>query len=153
MIELIVVIVLISIMLFVAIPNFSGFLFTDNADKAVRWIMIKAKHLKERSVIDQKYYVLNANLDENRLWIYDETMDTEEALSEARKNGYEFPENVVLLDVEYPGRGIVTTGTAEIYFYKKGYSDRAIIHLGHNDEKKMTLVIESFLPDVKLYEE
>ncbi len=140
-------------MLLVAVPNFSGFLFADDADKAVRWIMIKTKYLKERSVIDQKQYVLNADLDANRFWISDDTIDSDEAALAAQKNGYDLPENVVLLDVTYPGRGTVVSGTAAIHFYQKGYSDRAVIHIADHDVKKIMIVIESFLPDVKFHEE
>ena len=78
LIELIVVIALISIMLLVAVPNFSGFLFTDHTNKTARWIMTKVKLLKERAVCDQKNYVLNADLDSNFLWVTDETMETDE---------------------------------------------------------------------------
>lgn len=153
LIELIVVMVLVSIMLLVAVPNFSAFLFSDNADKVVRWITIKTKFLKERSVIEQKQYVLNVDLDANRLWISDDSVDSDEAVLEAQKNGYDLPENITLLDVTYPGRGTVTSETAAINFYQKGYSDRAVIHLADHDEKKITIVIESFLPDVKFHEE
>jgi len=153
LIELMVVIALISIMLMVATPNFSGFLFTDNTNKTARWIMVKVKLLKERAVCDQKDYVLNADLDNNFFWITDETMETDEDLLAARKNGYELPEGVTLVSIASSGRGEISSGQTEVFFNKKGYSDRALIMIAGEDDRKLYLTIESFLPAVKLFEE
>lgn len=153
LIELMVVIALISIMLMVATPNFSGFLFTDNTNKTARWIMMKVKLLKERAVCDQKDYVLNADLDSNFLWITDEAMETDEDLLAAQKNGYELPEGVALVSIASSSRGEVSSGLTEIFFNKKGYSDRAVIMIQGEDDRKLYLTIESFLPAVKLLEE
>jgi prepilin-type N-terminal cleavage/methylation domain-containing protein len=153
LIELMVVIALISIMLMVATPNFSGFLFTDNTNKTARWIMVKVKLLKERAVCDQKDYVLNADLDSNFFWITDETMETDEDLLAAQKNGYELPEGVALVSIASSSRGEVSSGQTEVFFNKKGYSDQAVIMIEGEDDRKLYLTIESFLPAVKLFEE
>ena len=56
-------------------------------------------------------------------------------------------------DVEYPGLGKVTTGRADIFFYKENYSQAAFIHVEDDEYHKMTFQIEPFLPGVKIFDE
>jgi len=153
LIELIVVVIIMSVMLVFAIPRLSGFIFPDDTNKIVRWIVVKARMLRNNAVQHQKDYVLNLDIDNNRLWIADESMDTEEALKTAQDNGYSLPETVRLIDVVFPGQGKVIQGTVEIRFTKKGYSDQAIIHIEGSDDRKVSLFVEAFLPSVKWVEE
>jgi len=153
LIELIVVVIIMSVMLVFATPRLSGFIFPDDTNKIVRWIVVKARMLRNNAVQQQKDYVLNLDIDNNSLWIADESMDTEEALKLAHENGYPLPETVRLLDVEFPGQGKVTQGTAEIRFNKKGYADQAIVHIQGSDDRKISLFVEAFLPSVTWVEE
>ena len=150
LIELIVVISLISLMLFFAIPRFQVDVLSDNTNKVSRWIMLKVHALKEKAVHEQKLYVLHLSLDSNQLWVTSDIM-SEEELQTAALNGYELPENIKLLDVEYPDEEKISVGRADIYFYKKGYSDKAIIHITNNDNELLSLVVEPFLSRVRLY--
>ena len=68
LIELIVVISLFSLMLFFAVPRFQFDVLSDHSKKTSRWIMLQVQALKEKSVHDQKRYVLHLSLDSNRLW-------------------------------------------------------------------------------------
>ena len=97
--------------------------------------------------------MLNADLDNNHLWITDEALETEEDLIKAQKNRFELPEGVELMSVVSSHAGEVTSGITEVFFNKKGYSDRAVIMIQDADDRKVYLTIESFLPGVKLYEE
>jgi len=47
----------------------------------------------------------------------------------------------------------VSSGQTEVFFNKKGYSDQAVIMIEGEDDRKLYLTIESFLPAVKLFEE
>lgn len=145
LVEIVVVVALISIMLFFATPRFSAFLFEEDADAALRWLLVKTRYLKAQAVQEQKDYVLHVDLERNFFWISDETMDTEEALAKAMENGYPLAEGLRVLDVTYPNRGRVAIGSAEIVFFKKGYSDQAIIHLSDRDEMPFSFIIEPFL--------
>jgi prepilin-type N-terminal cleavage/methylation domain-containing protein len=151
LIELIVVITLISLMLFFAIPRFQVDVLSDNTNKASRWIMLKVHSLKEKAVREQKLYVLHISLDSNRLWITSEIMSQEE-LQAAEANGYELSDDINLLDVEYPDEEKISVGRADIYFYKKGYSDKAIIHISNDDNERRSFLIEPFLSHVRLYD-
>jgi prepilin-type N-terminal cleavage/methylation domain-containing protein len=150
LIELIVVISLIGMMLFFAIPRFQSDVLSDSTKKVSRWILLKVPYLKQKSAREQKQYILHMNLDSNRLWITHQEMP-EEALQSAETNGYKLPDDIKLLDVEYPDQEKISVGQADIYFDGKGYSDKAIIHLENDDNERLSFLIEPFLHRVRLY--
>ena len=150
LIELIVVISLISILLFFAIPRFQGNVLSDSTKEVSRWILLKIPYIKEKAVREQKRYILHVDLDSNKLWITHEAIN-QEAIQSAESNGYKFPEDIKLLDVEYPDRERISAGRADIYFSEKGYSDKAIIHLENDENEKLSFLIEPFLSRVRLY--
>ena len=145
-----VVISLVTIMLLFAVPNFSGYFISDNTAKTLRWVMVKVKHLKARAVSEQKYYILHADMDSGRLWITNESMMTEEDEKTAIQNAFTLPDDVRLMDVEFPQTGKVTAGVAEIIFYKRGFSDRAVIHIEGSVDKRKSLFVEPFLSNVEV---
>ena len=152
LIELIVVMTLISIMLFFAIPRFRQAILSDGGKKAARQIMMRVPILKDKAVREQKRYQLHIDLESNRVWSTGESM-TEDALSKAEENAFEAATGIRFTDVEYPLTGKMSSGIAIISFYKKGYSDKAIIHIEDEDsEIQRSLLIEPFFSTVKLYE-
>ncbi|MFZ5570403.1 MAG: pilus assembly FimT family protein [Thermodesulfobacteriota bacterium] len=153
LIELVVVMAVIAIMLFVATPRFSAFLFEDNTDAAIRFLLVQTGQLKVNAVHRQRDFTMHLDLREQRIWVADETMASEEELEKAAASAYPLPESLRLTDVEFFGKGAVSQETAEIHFFKKGYSDRAVIHLIGRDEKPISLLIEPFLATVELREE
>ena len=150
LIELIVVISLISIMLFFAFPRFQSNVLSDSTKEVSRWILLKIPFIKESAAREQRRYILHVSLDSNKLWITHEAM-LEEALQSAETNAYKLPEDIKLLDVEYPDQKKISVGQADIYFNEKGYSDKAIIHLENDDNEKVSFLIEPFLLRVRLY--
>jgi prepilin-type N-terminal cleavage/methylation domain-containing protein len=151
LIELTVVISLISIMLFFAVPRFRNAVLTDGINSTSRWIIGKVRILKEYSTRKQTLCILHVDMDSNKMWVSKETM-TEEDLLKAHEKGFEIPEDVKIINVEYPQKGIVSAGQADIFFYRAGYSDKVLIHIQGDDEQKISFLIEPFLPKVKLYE-
>lgn len=150
LIELIIVISLISIMLYLAIPRFQSNVLSDSTKEVSRWILLKIPYIKERAAREQKRYILHVSLDSNKLWITNAAM-TQEALQSEETNGYKLPEDIKLLDVEYPDQEKISVGEADINFSEKGYSDKAIIHLENDDNEKFSFLIEPFLLNVRLY--
>jgi len=151
LIELIVVVSLISLLLFIAIPRFQNSVFSDPTQTTSRWIIANVRALKENAVRDQMRYALNIDLDSNKMWVTNVSM-SEDELENAELQGYKLPDDVRLIDVEYPQNEIIASGTADIRFYQKGYSDKAVIHIENNDSEQRSFLIEPFLPRVKLYE-
>ena len=151
LIELVVVISLISIMLFFAIPRFQDTILTDNTKKFSRWLITTVRSLKAAAVRDQKRYNLNVDLDAGKLWVTSDGMSEEERQN-AENAGYRLPEDVRIIDMEFPFKGKITGGQVEIGFYKTDYSDKVMIHIENSSRKQMSLLIEPFLSGVKLYE-
>jgi prepilin-type N-terminal cleavage/methylation domain-containing protein len=150
LIELIVVISLISSILFIAIPRFQNTILTDNTKKTSRWITAKIRNLKESAVREQKLYVLNVDMDSNSMWVTHASM-SEDELQNASQNTYQLPDDVRVLEVEYPHDNKIEAGRADIYFYAKGYSDMAIIHIENSDSEQFSFRIEPFLQQVKMF--
>ncbi len=158
LIELIVVISLISILLAFSIPRLDVSFFSDNERKISSWILINVKALKEKSVKDQTLQILNIDMDSNSMWsssgsATDEV--TDEILGEEvpRENEYQIPSGYRLVDVEFLNEDKITKGIAEIHFYRKGYSDKVLIHIEDSDNAQYSYLIEPFLPHVKIIEE
>ena len=151
LIELIVVISLISLILFLALPRFQDGFLSDNTKKVSRWIMLKARTLKEKAVREKKIYILHVSLDSNKLWTSHETMSPEE-LQYAEQNGYGASGDIIVLDVEFPDNEKISAGQADIYFYEKGYSDQAMIHIKNSDDDNFSFLIEPFLSHVRMYD-
>ena len=152
LIELTVVIFLISMMLFLSIPKLHGNLLANENRKASLWILQRVQALKQRAVIDQKDYTLHIDMDSDRLWTSDKPM-SEDTFDQEKKDEHVLPENLTIRDVEFIHSGRTSLGVADVSFYKEGYSDKAMIHLEDDDSQLLSLLIEPFLPRVKLYEE
>lgn len=146
LIELIVVILLISIVLVFAAPRLDVSFFSNQERKLSAWILLTVKSLKETAVKTQTSTTLHIDLDANRMWtsigeVTDET---------PRENEYALPSGYRLVDVQFPEMDKITRGVAVIRFYKKGYSDKALIHIEDSDDIQSSYLIEPFLPYVKI---
>ncbi|MGM0453269.1 MAG: pilus assembly FimT family protein [Thermodesulfobacteriota bacterium] len=152
LIELIVVISLIGTMLFFAVPRIEQSMFANKTKKVSRWILLNVNSLKDKAVQKQVRHVLHADIDSNRFWISHAAMP-EDLLADAREKGFSLPDGFRLIDVAFPDDKKVSGGTAAINFYPKGYSDRAIVHLADDNNRRRSYLIESFLPRAKIKHE
>lgn len=150
LIELIVVIALIGLMLFFSLPRLQNNPFLDDNKKSARWLIGKVQALKESAIRDQKQYALHFDLDSGRIWETNESM-SEEDNENAALNSYALPEDVRIIDIEYPAREKFTSGQTEINFYKAGYTDKAFVHM-QEGETYLSFLIEPFLTNVQVIE-
>ena len=151
LIEIVTVLALISLTLLIAVPRIPNTLFTDETKKTSRWIITKVQVSKDRAAREQKRYALHLDISNKKMWISNDGMSDEERLAAVQK-GFKLPLNIRIRDVEFPDNKIISIGQTEIYFYPKGYSDQAVIHL-ENKEQRISFRIEPFLSTVKLFEE
>lgn len=93
-------------------------------------------------------------MDSDKLWVSNDSL-SEEALIDAESQGagYPVPEDIRILDVEFPVKGKVAMGRADIRFYKGGYSDKAMIHIEDDQSERTSLLIEPFLSNIKTYDD
>ena len=150
LLELIVVITLLGIMLVLSVPRFHETLFLNESKTGSRWITGKIQALKEAAVRNQKDYTLHIDLDSERFWETDESMPPE-AIENAALNADSLPDGLKITGIEYPIRGKINSGQADITFYKSGYSDKVLIHL-QEGETPVSYLIEPFLSEISRYE-
>jgi prepilin-type N-terminal cleavage/methylation domain-containing protein len=166
LIELIVVMTLITIMLGFAAPQLRSALFVDGTKKTSRWLMITIPSIKTKAIREQQLMVLGISIDEDNLWVVDpqplkkekndmegneEDVEDLEDFGEPPKKQkiFKLPSDVHIMDVEFPNQDRISVGETEIYFYPKGHSDHAIIHLEDSDGHRFSFLIEPFLPNIK----
>jgi len=151
LIELIVVISLIGLMLFFTLPRFGENPFLNDSRQSSRWLIGKVQSLKESAVRDQKQYYLHFDLDSGRVWETNESMSAEDIASAAFNSGSSLPDDLRIVDIEYPEKGKIISGEAELTFYKAGYTDKALVHMQEGDSY-LSFLIEPFLSNVQFYE-
>ena len=150
LIELIVVIALMGLMLVFSLPRLQNNPFLDDTKKSSRWLINKVQTLKESAMRDQKRYTLHFDLDSGRVWETSEAMSQED-IENSFMNSYTLPDDLRIVDIEYPTTGKVYSGQAEIIFYKAGYTSKALVHMQDGDTD-LSFLIEPFLPDVQFFE-
>ena len=150
LLELIVVMALIGIVFFFALPRFEGSFLIDDAKHSARWLIGKVQMLREESLRTRRDRVLHIDLDTNRVWETVETMSPEEA-DRATQLAREIPGGARLAGVDTPIQGRVTAGRADIRFYGDGHTDRVLIHLRHGSAVQ-SFLLEPFLARVKIFD-
>jgi len=175
LIELIVVMTLIGIIFFFAVPRIDSSIFTNSSRQVSNWIILHVKSLKSRAVAKQVSYVMEVDMGENRISCFagpesnmdmlpeintqiNDSGDTQQgdgakfnespvdAISEKpKKEEFSLPDRYRIADVLFADGTIQTAGTVDILFYAKGYSDRAIIHVKDDDGNTISYIIEPFL--------
>ena len=151
LIEIIVVISLISMTLFLAIPRFQQSLAFDDMDESLRWLITNAGALRQKAVQDQIDYTLHIDMDAGKVWISAASMTDQQILT-AMEEAVGFPNNVRVVDVEFPNIGKASSGTVDILFYKGGYSDKVLLHIETAGRDQTTLLIEPFLTQIQSYD-
>jgi prepilin-type N-terminal cleavage/methylation domain-containing protein len=150
LIELIVVVALLGLMLFFSLPRLQNNPFLNDTKKSSRWLIRKVQTLRESAIRDQKRYTLHLDLDSGRVWETHESM-TQEDIENAALDSYELPEDLRIIDIEYPSQGKVYSGQAEIVFFKAGYTNKALVHMQDGDAY-LSFLIEPFLSHVQFFE-
>jgi len=149
LIELIVVIALMGLMLFFSLPQFQNNPFLNDTKKSSRWLIRKVQTLRESALRDQKRYTLHFDLDSGRVWETNEAMSPED-IESTIMDSYELPEDLRIIDIEYPSKGKIYSGQAEITFYKAGYTNKALVHM-QDDDTYLSFLIEPFLSNVEFF--
>jgi prepilin-type N-terminal cleavage/methylation domain-containing protein len=150
LIELIVVVALMGLMLFFSLPRLQNNPFLNDTKKSSRWLISKVQILRENAVRNQKRYTLHFDLDSGRVWETNETMSAEDIESTVM-DSYALPDDLRIVDIEYPSKGKIYSGRAEIIFYKAGYTNKALVHM-QDDDTYLSFLIEPFLSKVQFFE-
>ncbi len=151
LIELTVVIVLLGIIMTLTVPRFQTAILTDDLKATTRKMVGMIKGLRDEAIREQRVYFLHFDLESNRFWI-DSTGMSEEERARAAEKAFTLPETVRVLDIWVSSKGKKMTGQTAIRFSKKGYVQPSAIHLGAEDGREFTLVLNPFLGRVTVYD-
>jgi len=151
LIELTVVMALISIMFFVALPRIKNDIFVNQTKKTSRWLLTSVRYLKETSIRNQMDHTLHVDLQAGKFWMSN-TLMAEDVLEKSETGGLTLSGGLRILDVELAGNRKMTDGVVQIQFYAKGYSDNAMIHVVNEDDTELSYHIAPFLPHLKIVE-
>jgi prepilin-type N-terminal cleavage/methylation domain-containing protein len=151
LLELIVVMALMGIVFFFAIPRFEGSFLFDDSKQSVRWLTGKLQRLKEEALRTRRQHVLVLDLDSKRVWHTTEAMTVEE-IEQAMRRAQTIPGGANVVGVEFPPETRIASGLAQIYFYRDGHSDLALIQL-QTGEAYATLLLEPFLTQIKIFDD
>lgn len=148
LIEITIVLALIGVLLFFAVPRFQDALLIDPSKKPTRWLMITIPQLRSSAIRDQQDYHLHVDLSENRLWAT-HAAETDEAQKRAQKDAYQLSEGVRLTGVVFANGRKQTVDVATIVFHPQGWADRAIIQMETNGRDRFSFIIRPFLTRIE----
>lgn len=149
LLELIVVVALMGVVLLAALPRFEGFLAEDG-QKSERFLLATLQTAREEAQRTQRTRIVHFDLEAGLLWetaLPPREMEREPGLLPPRV----LPGGGRVTGVEFPRRGRVTQGRAEIRFFPDGTSDRALIHV-FRDDRASSLLVETFLSRIKSFD-
>ena len=151
LIELVVVMVIIGFVMTLMVPQFREAILTDNLKSTVRKMVGIIKTTREEAIRDQRPYDLRFDLESNIIWV-DSPKMSEEEQTLAREQASSFPSDVNILDVWTAQDGKKMNGETRIRFSRKGYVQLSAIHLGSDDDRLFTLVLNPFQGTVDILE-
>jgi prepilin-type N-terminal cleavage/methylation domain-containing protein len=151
LLELIVVMALMGIVFFFAVPRFEGTFLFDDSKQSARWLIGRLQGLKEEALRTRRRHVLVLDLDTQRTWHTTEAMTAEE-VELASRRARPIPGGAIVAAVEFPPETRVAAGRAQIFFYGDGHSDKALIQL-QTGNSYSTFLLEPFLTRVTMFDD
>lgn len=151
LVELIAVAAIIAIMLVVAVPLFENTYAFNAERKALNLLMATLESVKRKAVCEQKDYRVHFNFERGRIWV-SELIRQAGKFETVGTGGFVLPQELRLRDLEYSARGKVSTGEADIFFSRKDFSDRVMIHLEGAQYEDITIRVEAFQTAVKRFD-
>lgn len=148
LVELVVVIFLMGVMLFLAVPSMRNVFLGDPLQTAARKLAGITRDLRVDAVREQVDYILLFDLNRNGYWTYAADM-TPEKKDEMRKQAILFSEGIKITDIYHVGGVKKNEGEVVTIFYKNGVVQPTVIHLSR-EEKALTLILEPFLHKVRI---
>ncbi|MDD5711406.1 MAG: prepilin-type N-terminal cleavage/methylation domain-containing protein [Smithellaceae bacterium] len=150
LIELIVVVAVVGVVLFVALPRLRDDLLNDSLDAAARRIEGTVRELRNDALREQLDYVLEFDLNDNSFYSYATDM-TAEKRQERQKDAYHLRGGARIVDCAYQGGQGQTDGQFSVHIYGNNCVQPTVIHL-QKDDRYLTLYLQPFLNSVDRFE-
>ncbi len=142
LLELTIVVLLLSLFAALTIPVLSRF-GRDDLAWSSRRIAGTVQFLFNEAAISGREHRLAFELQQNRMTAVLVEKNGETVSLERWEKRLILPENVKVKDVHIAGRGVFSSGSANIHFLPSGFLEESLIHLS-DTEKDMTLRLNPF---------
>lgn len=150
LVELLVVIILVGVIVFLAVPSTRDVLTGDSLKKASRQFIGIERKLRGEAVRNQIDYILCIDLPDSAYWVITSDM-TPEKRDEIKKTAKHLPKGVAITDIVDESNKKIFDGEAKIIFRKNNVCSPVLIHLSY-EEDNMTIVINPFLGVTDIYD-
>jgi prepilin-type N-terminal cleavage/methylation domain-containing protein len=150
--ELAIVLVLLGLVLFLAVPRLQDFASGGKLEKAARKMVAVIRHARGLAAGTGMPHLLNLDIEKGRYWISMETSkegpfaeDKGEALEQ-----HKLPSPIKFKDVETLGKGPVVNGIVSIHFWANGLVETSLIHLRDDQDRNVTLILNPLSGSVEV---
>ncbi len=141
--------VLISLMTAFAMPSLRSTLFSDQLKSATRKILGLVSETSQEAFREQSGISLYFDLDRNTV---SPDPGEESEMSDKADRTLELPESVKVVDIESAHGEKQSEGETAIYFNRRGYVDKTLIHLRADDGRDMTIMLSPFLGVTRVFD-
>ena len=149
--ELIAVIAVVGFMYALVGPRLESALSPGGSDLVVRTISGYVVGQKEKAVSGRKEKFLFVDFGNRKIGKSDTRFPENEG-PPPEYPGFTLPDDVRLVDVQWPGKEVQVSGLAQIRVSPDGYLQYAAVHLADGEGKETTLVLEPFMAEVQVKE-
>lgn len=151
MLELMLVMVIISLMTALTIPELRTNLLSNQLKTATRKVLGFVSETSQEAISQHAEQFISFDLDGNSLSV---SLKDDNAADEQNPQAsiYNFPDSVELVDIMSVHGGKTTNGKADLRITKNGYVDKTLIHLRSDDGDDMTIMLSPFLGVTKVFD-
>ncbi|WP_456384858.1 pilus assembly FimT family protein [Desulfolithobacter sp.] len=149
LLELLLVMVFLAIMTVFAVPRLYTTMLTDPLKSSARRLVGLVAETSQKAVRSSQGLYLHLDLGEGRVWA---SVDKEgKNIPGNRDTLIQLPGQVRIQDVVSVHGGRRSVGSTAIWFSRKGYVDKTLIHLQDQDGDQMTIMLSPFLSVTRVF--
>ncbi|MFC1823017.1 Tfp pilus assembly protein FimT/FimU [Thermodesulfobacteriota bacterium] len=156
LIEVTVVLFLIGLVFFTAMPKVGNFFFQTDLKRVVRSLKATVHFLRSKSITTHKNTVLHFDLAKNSYWGNYETTDDGSERFTARPPlvpTKKLPQNIRIIDALNLNTDKMTFGVLSSTFNPKGVFEETILHLSDQNNQVFTIIINAYTGRFLIYDE
>jgi Tfp pilus assembly protein FimT len=142
---------IISIMLVFVMPEFSHRILRDDSELAMNRIILNILKIKHDAISQNKNLYMCFNMENNNVRI-GEIPDEFIPDKDQTSTFFTIASDISIDNIILSGNRTYTESELCIRFYKKGYSDQAVIHLSDRAGKHFSLFVQPFLHKIQIQE-
>jgi prepilin-type N-terminal cleavage/methylation domain-containing protein len=157
LVELSVVLLLISLIFFISLPQLGNFLFQTDMKDTARSLRATVGYLRSKSIVTHRPTVLHLDLDRHLYW-GDYAAGEEEQRHPGRAKTALVPPKVLPDGIRFLDASNINTekrksGVISSVFNSKGALEETVIHLADRRSNVLTIIVNAFTGTFSIYDE